>query len=134
MRHMVAAAEEVAEVDEAEEAAEDPWDREEEEALVAEEAADLAEAVEAAAEVAAAAEVVSAEEAAVEAMEAEDLIKLLGKVDNLKMIRWNYKWLDNNLQRPTLDFKQRITHLQVRLSSPNHFARYIHSPSENRRI
>lgn len=53
--------------------------------MVAEEAADLAEAVEAAAEVAAA-EVVTAEEAAVEA---EDPIKLLGKVDILKMIPRN---------------------------------------------
>lgn len=73
--------------------------------MAAEEAADLAEAVEAAAEAeeaAVEAEVVTAVEAAVaeEATEAEDHIKLLVL---------------------TLVFKQRITHLQVRPSSPNHF-------------
>jgi hypothetical protein len=35
--------------------------------------------------------VVTAEEAAAEAMEAEDPIKLLGKVEILKMIPGNYK-------------------------------------------
>merc|ERR1719223_1159152 len=83
MRHMVAAAEEVAEVD---------------------------EAVEAAAEVAAAAEVVSAEEAAVEAMEAEDLIKLLGqpKTSNNELRTYKFDYRRRTISPVTSILHQKI--------------------------